>query len=52
MLAPMAELARLLELSSEFAFSNRDAGRLLGAASVDLRIRETGGLFPGRGDAP
>jgi metallo-beta-lactamase family protein len=30
------------ELSKAFAFSFRDAGHLLGAASVDLRVREAG----------
>jgi len=35
-------LGQTREIGSEFAFSFRDAGHLLGAASVDLRIRENG----------
>lgn len=35
-------LGELRELSAEFAFGFRDAGHLLGAASVDLRVREGG----------
>lgn len=35
-------LGEVLELSERFAFSYRDAGHLLGAASVDLWIREGG----------
>lgn len=44
-------LGEALELSAAFAFSYRDAGHLLGAASVDLAVREngkqTGVLFSG-----
>ena len=35
-------LGQAREISPEFAFSFRDAGHLLGAASVDLRVREAG----------
>lgn len=35
-------LGEVREVGKEFAFSYRDAGHLLGAASVDLRVRENG----------